>query len=133
MSPALRIGDADRERAAGDLAEHFAHGRLTNDEYDERLDAIWTARTAADLAPLFEDLPRQQPAPVPQRRQPRTGFSWSRLRAVPFFPALALLIVLSMVTGFPFWVLIFFLVFAGKRHGARHHHAGWGCSTAGQR
>ncbi len=133
MSPALRIGDADRERAASDLGEHFAHGRLTHDEYDERLDAIWTARTAADLAPLFEDLPRQPLPPVPQPRPARTGFSWAWLRAVPFLPALALLIVLSVVTGFPFWVLIFFVAFAGKRRGARHHHTGWGCSTAGRR
>ena len=66
-----------------------------------------------------------------QPRRARSGFSWSRLRAVPFFPALAVLIVLSVMTGFPFWVLIFFVVFAGKRHTTRH--SGWGCSTAGQR
>lgn len=53
----LRISDADRERAMADLGRHYADGRLSHEEYDERLDAIWTARTRADLAMLFEDLP----------------------------------------------------------------------------
>ncbi len=120
MSPALRIGDADRERAAGDLAEHFAHGRLTNDEYDERLDAIWTARTAADLTPIFEDLPRTQPVVAQRRPSPSRG-PWQRMRGVPFLPVLALLIVLSVVTGWPFWVLIFFIGCGAMRFGARRH------------
>ena len=53
----LRISDADREQAAADLSNHYAEGRLTHDEHAERLDAVWTARTHADLAPIFEDLP----------------------------------------------------------------------------
>ena len=48
--PRLRIADSDRERAMADLAMHYADGRLDHEEYDERLDAIWTARTHADLA-----------------------------------------------------------------------------------
>ena len=42
---------------------HYADGRLDHEEYDERLDAIWTARTRADLALLFSDLPRPQASP----------------------------------------------------------------------
>jgi Domain of unknown function (DUF1707) len=56
----LRIGDADRETAARELGEHFALGRITSDEHAERLEQIWTARTAADLAPAFRDLPRPE-------------------------------------------------------------------------
>ena len=48
-----RIGDAERERATARLGEHFAEGRLDHEEYDERLDAIWSARTAADLDQVF--------------------------------------------------------------------------------
>lgn len=132
MSPALRIGDAERERAAADLAEHYAHGRLGHDEHAERLDAIWTARTEQDLAPIFEDLPREQPVPVAPPRPARSTVVVQRLRELPFLPVLAFLIVLSVVTGFPFWVLIFVVMFAGKRHG-RRHQAGWGCSTADRR
>jgi hypothetical protein len=54
----LRIGDADREAAARELGEHFAMGRIDAEEHNERLDQIWGARTAADLAPAFRDLPR---------------------------------------------------------------------------
>jgi hypothetical protein len=54
----LRIGDAEREAAARELGEHFAVGRIDAGEHTERLDQIWAARTAADLAPAFRDLPR---------------------------------------------------------------------------
>ena len=37
--PDLRIGDADRETATAALAQHFAEGRLTLDEFLARLDA----------------------------------------------------------------------------------------------
>lgn len=99
----IRISDADREQAASDLSEHYAVGRLSHDEHAERLDAIWTARTHADLAPIFEDLPSRAPAPA---RAPRAAKRW---RGVPFLPVAALLIVLSVVTHLPFWILIFFV------------------------
>ena len=37
--PELRIGDDDREAAVTALGEHYAAGRLTKEEYDERADA----------------------------------------------------------------------------------------------
>ena len=55
--PDLRIGDAERERAASQLAEHYAVGRLSQEEHSERLDRIWAARTRAELDPVFIDLP----------------------------------------------------------------------------
>ena len=113
--PRLRIADSDRERAMADLAMHYADGRLDHEEYDERLDAIWTARTRADLAVLFSDLPRpavsHPPARTPQERRGR------RFR-LPLLPVLALLIVLSMITNAPFWLLIFPLMFFRGRHGS---------------
>ena len=39
------------------LAEHYAVGRLDQDEHSERLDRIWAARTRAELDPVFADLP----------------------------------------------------------------------------
>jgi hypothetical protein len=102
MNPRERLSDADRDRAAADLAEHYAQGRLDAEEHAERLDAIWTARTRADLDPIFEDLPRAVPEPSPRGR--RRGW-----QPVPFLPIFALLIVLSIVTHLPFWILIFFV------------------------
>jgi hypothetical protein len=104
MSDHIRLSDADRDRAAVDLAEHYAEGRLTPEEHAERLDAIWTARTHADLDPIFEDLPRRAPE-RPSRGRGR-GRGW---RPVPFVPIAGLLIVLSIVTHLPFWILIFFV------------------------
>jgi Domain of unknown function (DUF1707) len=53
----LRIGDAERNAAADELAEHYALGRLSSEEHHERLDRVWAARTRSDLAPVFSDLP----------------------------------------------------------------------------
>lgn len=53
----MRVSDAEREAAAAELQEHFASGRLTQDELDERLAAAFTAKTHGDLNALFTDLP----------------------------------------------------------------------------
>ena len=53
----IRIGNAEREAAARALGEHYAQGRLDQEEFEERTTAAYAARTAGDLAPLFEDLP----------------------------------------------------------------------------
>src|SRR5215472_4370951 len=53
----MRISDADRDRAASVLNEAFADGRLSPQEHSDRLDAIYAARTQADIVPLVSDLP----------------------------------------------------------------------------
>lgn len=55
----LRASDADRDRAAAVINHAMAEGRLTADEHSERLDAIYAARTHADIVPLIDDLPGQ--------------------------------------------------------------------------
>jgi DNA-binding PadR family transcriptional regulator len=49
--------DADRERTVARLGNHFAEGRLTRAELDERLTTALSARTAGDLQRLMTDLP----------------------------------------------------------------------------
>jgi hypothetical protein len=65
----LRASDADRERVANVLREAAGDGRLTMDELDERLDAVFAAKTYAELEPITHDLPAhgdaQAPVPVP--------------------------------------------------------------------
>jgi hypothetical protein len=53
----MRVSDAERDAAAGELREHFASGRLNQDELDERLAGVFAAKTRADLNALFSDLP----------------------------------------------------------------------------
>ncbi|MEU1813632.1 DUF1707 domain-containing protein [Streptomyces roseifaciens] len=53
----MRASDAERERVAEALREAVAEGRLTMEEFEERLEAAYTARTHGDLEPLVRDLP----------------------------------------------------------------------------
>ncbi|MFG1670648.1 DUF1707 domain-containing protein [Streptomyces sp. Y7] len=55
--PELRASDADRERVAEVLRDALAEGRLDMEEFEERLDATYKARTYGDLAPITRDLP----------------------------------------------------------------------------
>lgn len=54
----LRASDADRDQAALEIREHYAVGRLNEEELNERLEAVYAARTDADLAGIQADLPR---------------------------------------------------------------------------
>ncbi len=76
--PALRASDADRDAVATRLRDAHAEGRLTPEEFDQRLDATFAARTVGDLAELTADLP--VPAPVRARTgdEPVAGRSVAR-------------------------------------------------------
>ncbi|MDX3059858.1 DUF1707 domain-containing protein [Streptomyces sp. NE06-03E] len=56
-SPDMRASDAERERVAETLREAVAEGRLEMDEFEQRLDATFKARTHGELVPLVRDLP----------------------------------------------------------------------------
>jgi Domain of unknown function (DUF1707) len=58
-----RASDDDRERAAQQLRDHFAAGRLTQDELDERVQAVFRAHTDRELRELLSDLPRLPVSP----------------------------------------------------------------------
>jgi len=55
--PKVRASDADRERTTALLREHHAVGRLTPEEFSERVDLALVARTLGDLEALLADLP----------------------------------------------------------------------------
>jgi Domain of unknown function (DUF1707)/Cell wall-active antibiotics response 4TMS YvqF len=62
----VRASDDDRERAIRALREHLAAGRLTLEEFTERMSAALAATTTADLdSPL-----RELPAAARTRRRP---------------------------------------------------------------
>lgn len=54
----LRVSDQERDRAAQELREHFASGRITEDEFNDRVQAAYSARTQQQLNALLTDLPR---------------------------------------------------------------------------
>jgi hypothetical protein len=57
MDPRTRAAHTDRQQVADALATHTAAGRLTLDEYDQRVTATWAATTLADLGAVTADLP----------------------------------------------------------------------------
>ena len=71
----LRISDADRDRAVAALREHVAAGRLSMDEFNERIADVLAARTSGDLSHALRDLPpvgrdsAPTPTPDPSRRR----------------------------------------------------------------
>ena len=77
--PELRAADADRERVAEVLRDALAEGRLDMEEFEERLEATYRARTYGELAPITRDLPvGQVTAPkVDMRKQPGPEGSWA--------------------------------------------------------
>jgi Domain of unknown function (DUF1707) len=75
--PRVRASDADRERTAALLREHHAVGRLTAEEFSERVDEAFAAKTVGDLEVLLADLPAidlyQLPAAGIRPAPPGTG------------------------------------------------------------
>jgi hypothetical protein len=64
MDDSIRVSDADRDRVTAQLRDHFAAGRITPGELDERLSAALNAKTFGDLRPIMADLPGPVPAPL---------------------------------------------------------------------
>jgi hypothetical protein len=59
----LRISDQEREHASQQLREHFAAGRITEDELNERVQAVYAARTQQELRSELSDLPALPASP----------------------------------------------------------------------
>jgi uncharacterized protein DUF1707 len=62
MDDRMRVSDADREQVTARLREHFAEGRLTQEELNERITATLSAKTFGDLRRIMADLPEAEPA-----------------------------------------------------------------------
>ncbi|WP_329088548.1 DUF1707 domain-containing protein [Actinomadura citrea] len=78
--PEMRAGDADRERVAQVLRDAAGDGRLTLDELEERLDAVYSAKTYGELAPITRDLPGPGGAMPPL---PLSGTDWRPVEGAP--------------------------------------------------
>src|SRR5947209_8387577 len=118
----LRIGDTERDEAVTTLGDHFAAGRLTREEFDERVDKAMQARFEKDLVPLFADLPAKNPpaAPARPRHRPQPA-----MQIAPLFWMIPLLLVglvlgaFVLREGWPLWGVFWLLVItraSGRRH-----------------
>ncbi|GAA3444029.1 DUF1707 SHOCT-like domain-containing protein [Planomonospora venezuelensis] len=84
--PKMRASDDDRDRVASALREHYAQGRLTVEEFDERLEQLYASKTYGELAVLTSDLPgvdlRKLPEPAARTPKRREGEDLSPLAAM---------------------------------------------------
>ncbi len=55
--PDMRASDSDREKIAARLRDAHAEGRLSINEFQDRLDALYAAQTYGELEPLVRDIP----------------------------------------------------------------------------
>ena len=141
MDDSIRVSDADRDRVTAQLRDHFAAGRITSGELDERLLAALNAKTFGDLRRIMADLPgpvpaRPDAAPPPLRATP----AWAIRRRPPFAPLILLALLAALLippTGWLlatfvnvillFWLMTFVVgAFAFGRSQRRwHHHGDW--------
>jgi len=95
----LRASDADRDRVIARLRDHFAEGRLTRDELDERITAALNAKTFGDLGVLMADLPEPAPANMAASTLPRAAAGPVFVRRGPRLLPLAMLFLLVATLG----------------------------------
>jgi hypothetical protein len=117
-NPELRASDEDRDAAAALLREHHAVGRLDAQEFSDRLDQTFAAKTVGDIEGLLRDLPRidlyrlagakLNRQPNQARRPPRTGRMPAAWRAAwgVYATVNVLCLVIWVLSGFGYpWFL----------------------------
>jgi hypothetical protein len=119
----IRVSDAEREQAAGALREHYAAGRLSTEEFDERLDSVYRATTVEDLERSRHDLPDLPLSPAARRAELQRRQSELRgqllQRAGGAFSPFAVCTLIWAATGasgafWPVWTLIFPVMFLAR-------------------
>lgn len=117
--PALRASDSDREHVATVLRENYAEGRLTIEEFQERLEQTYKAMTLSQLETLTADLPGHPPFSVSQPvAAPGTRSRYVQRRILRFVLLMLFLIAIWAAAGrhgffWPIWPIIiggFFLL-----------------------
>ena len=118
--PQLRVSDEDRDRTAALLREHHALGRLTAEEFSERLDRTFAAKTIGDIDALLRDLPvidlyrlpdaklTRQPRQAQVRPVRRVSGAWRGVWGVYFTVNLVCFVVwlLSTPGGYPWFLWV---------------------------
>ncbi len=131
----LRVGDAERDAVVELLNRHFAAGRLTALEREERTGLALTARTVADLDVLLADLPPLDSlpgrAPRPKRHVVTAHVQRTVAAAVLVAAAVFLAFHLVPVLAAVAVVLVVTRVVAASHRGWRHPRprCGWGAPT----
>jgi Domain of unknown function (DUF1707) len=114
----LRASDAERERVVERLRVHAGEGRLDVDELEERIEAVYAAKTRGELADLLRDLPEQQPGRVGRAARSGSSLAWLAMGWMPLIVAIALFAFAPPGIAWMGWVILGWWLFAGH-HGRR--------------
>ena len=109
MNDRIRLSDADRDRGTARLHDHFAEGRLTPEELDERVTATLNAKTFGDLRRVMADLPGPAPAPAQaQQVPPRAAPPWifGRHRGPRILPLILLALLAALLIPGGGWLFL---------------------------
>ena len=112
----VRASDADRERTAEALRVSAGEGRLEPDELEERLEAVYSARTLADLDAVTADLPPRRERP---RERPRGH--WHPHGAMPLL--IAAIVALAIAVHPLIWLALWPVLSLGHAGGSRARSA----------
>jgi uncharacterized membrane protein len=99
----VRVGDVERDHALDALGKHYAAGRLSAEEFEERISAALRARTRGDLSALFLDLPSNR---ATWHSTPRARADSWRLAGRILTAAVATALVLGVLVALLFVVLV---------------------------
>jgi len=126
----LRASDADRERVAERLRHASAEGRLLTEELEQRLEAVFSARTYGQLETVLRDLPG--PGLIQHRRD---GLAWVRPALVLAVGVpIALVVVAAVVLAVTGAVAVWWVwLLAGWWFFGRHRVRGRGHARCGPR
>jgi hypothetical protein len=105
----LRASDAERSAVVAELERHYAAGRLTLAELEERTHQAYAAKTLGELDPLRADLPAEDREPAPQADGAGHGRNL-RSQLASFFSTAVFFIAIWALTGrgyfWPAWPLL---------------------------
>ena len=131
---AIRVSDAERDQAVTELSEHYQAGRLTTEEFEDRTGRSLQARTTADLADLFTDLPRRQAPAAGGTATSAAGTApaspakaWADRVPVAPVTILAVVAVLALLSGHLFhiaWVPVVAIIVVRLLAGGRNRRDG---------
>lgn len=123
QSPDLLVSDADRASAAQQLRTHYESGRLTLDEFEDRLSRANAARTESDLRVVFDQLPSAK-LPMLRPRDTRWRSLATQYALINVVAVLVWLFSGAHGDFWPRWVLVATLIMFIRRvfrHGGRVH------------